>query len=104
MKRGRCTLLVLVALPLILAGCSAPKRVIRHAAIPDEHIFFNPEWTGLPTFYIGRTDWPSTLAYSDVGETIAYRETINDRQGYSGAGRDYLIRRFYSVRKGRAKR
>jgi hypothetical protein len=47
-----------------------------------------------------RTDWPSTPAYARGTEQIEYRETIIDRQGDFGLGRDRLYRRFDSVTQG----
>ncbi len=75
------------------------------AQIAEKHLIFNPEWTNIPPEYVARSDWPSTAALSVLGEEIAYRETIIDRQGRSTGGRDQTYyRRFYSVRTGRAGR
>ena len=86
------------------AGCSVSARTTSSLQTSARNILFNPEWTGLPVSSVTRTDWPSTVAFSSLYEGVEYRETILDRQGGFGSDRDYLYRRFYSVRTGRARR
>ncbi len=104
MNRKLAAWLLLLA-PFIAAGCSVPMRSVRLPGIKCTSTIFNPEWTGLPVSSVPRTDWPSTIAYSDFGEEITYRETIIDWQGRFGGTRDQLYyRRFDSIRTGRARR
>ena len=86
---------------IVSGGCSTSGRPQTGLT---ESLLFNPAGTGVGTPLVARTDWPSTPAYSSWDEQVAYRETIIDRQGQSGTGRDYTIRRFYSVRTGRVQR
>jgi hypothetical protein len=85
---------------LSIAGCASSQCDRRPAERLSEHLLFNAEWTGSSTGVISRSDWPSTPAYADGGEHVAYRETIIDRQGDFGFSRDRLYRRFDSVREG----
>ncbi len=104
MKLRGFEFVVFLAVPLLVAGCSASGRIARPVLIPVKHLLFNPEWTDLPVLFVGRENWPSTPAFSTSGETVNYRETIYDRQGDFAFGRDYLRRTFHSVRTGHAKR
>lgn len=102
-KRKHAAWFLVLALPFV--GCSAPMRAGRRAYIKAIGTIFNPDWTGLPTHFVPRSDWPSTIAYSNLGEEIAYRETIIDWQGRSRGTQDQLYyRRFKSIRTGRARR
>ena len=96
-------IVLLIAL-VILVGCSASARYVKPSHVAEKNILFNPEWTGLPSFFVGRTEWPATIAFSHLGEDVEYRETIVDRQGWYRNGRDHLYRRFDSVRIGRIHR
>lgn len=97
-----CT--VSIALATFLGACVAPKRASILPTTSVRHIIFNPEWSRVPSLAVGRSDWPSSIAFSEFGEVIDYRETIRDRQGQFGANRDRYSRRFDSVREGRARR
>lgn len=88
----------------VLAGCASVGRSAWAFEYVPENLIFNPDRTGIPLRAIPRSDWPSTVAYSHPRETIEYRETVHDLQGLSQGGRDYLIRRFHSVRTGRMRR
>ena len=106
MKRLMAVLVVLL-IPAFVVGCHATASARKHACAKTEeaHIIFNPEWTGIPPFDIGRAAWPTTMVYSNAGEQIEYRETTIDRQGWSGVHRDQdYHRRFTSVRTGRVRR
>ncbi|MCH9033190.1 MAG: hypothetical protein IID42_01640 [Planctomycetes bacterium] len=88
-----------------LVGCASmpgPHRPVRRVKVD---LLFNPEWTGVPTFDVSRSSWPSTPAYLSVGEVVDYQETIYDLQGRSSRGQgDYYRRQFKSVRIGRSYR
>jgi len=97
-------LLMLLALS-VLVGCSAPATYASSSRVSVQHVIFNPECTGIPPFGFARIDWPSTVAFSHVGEEIDYKETILDWQGRFGGDLDQTYyRRFASVRTGRARR
>ena len=88
-----------------LVGCASTP--ISRLSIPKVKmdILFNPDWTGVPTFDVSRSSWPSTPAYLPAGEIVDYQETIYDLQGRSSHGQgDYYRRQFKSVRIGRSYR
>lgn len=103
MQRGFAGIVLLIA-SVILGGCSVSAHYARPSHVAEKNILFNPEWTGLPPLFVGRAEWPSTIAFSHIGEDVEYRETIIDRQGWYRNGRDHLYRRFDSVRTGRIRR
>ena len=90
--------------PLLATGCSSIGRQVQLQQHCTRELLFSPSWTGLPTCDVGRSSWPSTVAYGQVDEQVDYRETIIDRQGWFGNQRDFYYRRFDSVRAGRARR
>lgn len=97
--------LVIALIAAALPGCCEVRQ--RHAcrgAAIEPNLVFNPP--GMEVFAADqpRTPWPSAFAYDDPGETIAYRETIMDRQGWFGAENDRPYRRFDSVRIGYVRR
>jgi len=97
--------LVLLVISTPMAGCYVPARRPTPDYVSAKSIIFNPEWTGIPPFYVARTDWPSTVVFSNPGEELAYRETIIDRQGQFAGRRDQTYyRRFTSIRTGRGRR
>ncbi len=85
-------------------GCAGLERHGQAKFVPDKHLLFNPEWSGLPTRDVRRSEWPAVVAFGPAAEQIEYRETIIDVQGRFGADRDFLYRRFDSVRTGRLQR
>ena len=89
-----------------LHGCCHPRPVEQASwdATPGAHLVFNPAETGWLVADTARADWPITVVYQDPGETIAYRETILDRQGWYGWDHDRPYRRFDSVRVGHTRR
>lgn len=88
-----------------LVGCaSTPVSHLSMRKVKMD-LLFNPDWTGVPTFDVPRSSWPSTPSYLPIGEIVDYRETIYDLQGGSLNGReDYYRRQFQSVRVGRSYR
>lgn len=88
-----------------LVGCASTPVSQPSVRIVKTDVLFNPDWTGVPTFDVARSSWPSTPAYLPVGEVVDYQETIYDQQGRSWGGRqDYYRRQFKSVRTGRSYR
>ena len=85
-------------------GCSRNDRSLRLSIIPDTHLIFNPEWTGIPSDAIARADWPVAHVYDSTSEIVHFRTTMIDRQTHSARGRDQLTRTFLSVRRGSARR
>ena len=99
---------VCVAAALTLAagtlGCAQNDRAPRLSVIPETHLIFNPEWTGISSHAVARADWPVTQVYDSTGEIVDYRTTMIDRQMQSGRSRDRLTRTFRSDRRGSARR
>lgn len=88
-----------------LVGCASAPTSHHSVRKVQMDVLFNPDWTGVPTFDIARSSWPSTPAYLPAGEIVDYQETIYDQQGRSSLGReDYYRRQFRSVRIGRSYR
>ena len=89
----------------VLVGCASKPDSCQSVRKVKTDILFHPDWTGMPTFDVARSSWPSTPAYLPVGEVVDYQETIYDLQGRSWTGRqDYYRRQFKSVRTGRSYR
>ena len=88
-----------------LVGCASTPVSRPSMRKVKMDLLFNPDWTGVPTFDVPRSSWPSTPAYLPVDEVVDYQETIYDLQGRSSRGQgDYYRRQFKSVRIGRAYR
>ena len=94
----------LLAAAIAAGGCAVCPRFERHRTVAATNVLFNPEWISVPPETRYGSDWPSTIAYSDPGEEIAYQETIMDWQGGFAGNRDRYYRRFDSTRGGRARR
>lgn len=85
-----------------LSGCASLRDPDRAARIVKKDLLFSPGWTGIPTFDVARSSWPTTTSHLSVGEVVDYQETILDLHGRSRLGRrDDYYRRFQSVRVGR---
>lgn len=97
----RSAFLLVIVFCLGLTGCATSQRRGRPPRAFSEHLLFNPEWTGLVSHDVQRSDWPSTPAFAHGSEYVEYRETIIDRQGDFGFASDRLYRRFDSVRRGK---
>jgi hypothetical protein len=97
--------LLFALLATVLPGCcdSQPVRA-SWTTPPDAPLVFNPDEGGLFADDVPRADWPVTVVYQDPAETIAYRETVTDRQGWYGWDHDRPYRRFDSVRIGHTRR
>lgn len=82
-------------------GCAhaAPRLEIENCAAGN--LVFNPDWAGLPSFDVGRSDWPATEAFSTDGEETLYQVRILDRFGHLRGHDDFYYRRFSSVGSGR---
>ena len=100
-----------IVVGLVAGGCASHKadrsRTVPGKAPgypPDSHLVFNPETSFVPLADVRRADWPGVAARGARGETIEYSERLTDRQGQFGHDRDYLVRRFRSVRTGRIER
>ena len=88
-----------------LVGCASTTGSRLSIRKVKMDLLFNPDWTGVPTFDVSRSSWPSTPAYLPAGEVVDYQETIYDLQGRSFHGRgDYYRRQFKSVQIGRSYR
>jgi len=86
---------------VVTAGCSHAQQSRPITPVREKNLVFNPDRTGLPSFDVARSDWPSTLAYSAGGQYTEYEVRIEDRTGGWHRGRDdYYYRRFSSVRQG----
>jgi len=97
-----CVVGIAITGPVGCVSAPGPHRPTREVKMD---LLFNPDWTGVPTFDVSRSSWPSTPAYLPVGEVVDYQETIYDLQGGSWTGRqDYYRRQFKSVRIGRSYR
>jgi hypothetical protein len=95
------SLFLLALTSTIAAGCAQPTRTAYDQPVVARDLLYSPAWTGLPTFDIARSPWPSTVAFETLGEFVDYRETIIDRQGWTDFQRDFYYRRFDAVRTGR---
>ncbi len=103
MKREYAAIMLILAPAFV--GCATSARRYGPTLIPEKNTIFNPEWTGVSSSHVTRTEWPATVAFTPLGEEIEYAETIIDLQGRFGDNRDQTYyRRFSSVRKGRARR
>lgn len=97
-----CVVGIAITGPVGCVSAPGPHRPTREVKMD---ILFNPDWTGVPTFDVSRSSWPSTPAYLPAGEIVDYQETIYDLQGRSSHGQgDYYRRQFKSVRIGRSYR
>jgi hypothetical protein len=87
-----------VALALLAVGCSAtpPRRPVA----PTTDLLFGPDWAGIPTFDLPRSDWPAATAGPLIHEHVEYRTMLYDLHGRSGRDDGYVQRRFRSVRTG----
>jgi len=101
----------LVATLLVAGGCvsgNAKKRQTVPGKAPcypaDSHLVFNPAESHVPLVDVPRSDWPVASGSRVRGDTIEFSERLTDRQGQFGHDRDYLVRRFRSVRTGRIER
>ena len=103
--RGQPAAVLLLLTASLLTGCTATGRMSSSSRLPASYTIFNPDWNRLPLVSVPRADWPVTTAFSKLGESIEYRETIIDWQGrFAGARDQRYYRRFESVRTGRARR
>ena len=89
---------------LSATGCARQASQAYQHAPPTRHLLFNPEWTGLPLVFVPRSDWPETFGYESTPQTIAYQETIYDRQGRFHNDEHSYYREFDSVRVGYIRR
>ncbi|MGH8679027.1 MAG: hypothetical protein ACREUQ_11815 [Burkholderiales bacterium] len=64
-------------------------------------MLFGAEVPAHPDGFTERSDWPATTGFTTSDEQIEYRETVYDVQGRGFGDRDWLYRRFDSVRTGR---
>ncbi len=89
----------------VVTGCSVQSSIQYTSAMADEagatYAIFNPDDVSLPPEFIGRTDWPATVAHQSTGEIVEFRESIIDQDGQTFGRRDDYRRRFYSRRTGR---
>ena len=67
----------------------------------QSHLVFNPHWTGVSAEAGGRSSWPATDAAGADYEVTEFQTLLIDTQSRTHSGRDYLYRRFESVRTGR---
>ncbi|MBI4717890.1 MAG: hypothetical protein HY763_08820 [Planctomycetes bacterium] len=100
-------LIVVLTMLLTVLGCAGKRphatgHPARIAAAP--YLLFNPDPEAFPIVEYGRSDWPATSSFNELGEVVEYQETIIDRQGRFGIDQDLHYRRFDSVRTGRAYR
>ena len=102
----RCLVITCLLVANGLIGCCPTNVRKPQAAVAlNEHLIFNPEWTGIGPVEYGREEWPSTVAYSASGEDVRYQERIIDWQWGSIRPTHWgYYRRFTSVRTGRAVR
>jgi hypothetical protein len=84
----------------MVAGCAGPAPRIHTKELSQSHLVFNPHWTGVPAEAGGRTAWPATEAACADHEVTEYQTLLIDTQSRTHNGRDYLYRRFESVRTG----
>ena len=92
---------------LSACGCAGPRVVGFSQAPPSPSLLFDTV-RGWPKAadVASRSTWPSTGAYLAGDEEIVYREHFIDRQGngWWRPGRDWVYRRFETVRTGRGRR
>ncbi len=97
--------LLLALLAAAIPSCCDHQRA---AAIrpptTGQNLVFSPVETAIPPEDLARSDWPFTVVYDHPDETILYRETVMDRQGWVGSDHNRPYRRFDSVRFGRTHR
>ena len=99
---GQHAVLIAVAgasglLSLTVCGCAAARPSVR--PVPAGNVLFGPEWIGIPTFDVPRSDWPATVAGPPADEYLEFRTSLYDHFGRQGRG-DYLHRTFHSIRVG----
>jgi len=88
-------------------SCAAKQRPVIYVTprdLPESHVLFNPESTGVPLVDVPRDTWLETVVYSNPHESIEYREVIRDRSGWLWGQNDYYNRRFESKRSGFSRR
>jgi hypothetical protein len=101
---AKAALLVALVAAALPGCCDLQQRHEWQPRAVESHLVFGPLSTDPAPENVLRVEWPSTTAYADPAETIAYREVVMDRQGWFGAENDRPYRRFDSVRTGRTRR
>lgn len=95
-------LILLALLVTTVSGCQSTMSGRRIARTEHRDVLYSPNWSGLATYNVARSQWPATAAPYRLGEVVDYEITTYDEQGRSFSNQDgYLRRRFSSVRSGR---
>lgn len=89
---------------LLQPGCASCRHRSCAREIEAKSTIFNPESTQIPSYVMGRTDWPQTYSHEGHREDTEYEVRIIDWQGTFFHDRDRYYRRFDSSRIGRYQR